>query len=106
MTRTITMMLCILTVAAAAPAGPYAADPEHVWNRLHRALFVRTMADGSTRDHPIDPLLYRGGTFLLEGEEHARAIAALDAFLKHEPAQGEEDALKRFVLQRDLWAAF
>ena len=34
------------TRAAARPSddrtAPYASDPNHLWNRLHRALFVRT----------------------------------------------------------------
>src|SRR4051812_48906783 len=69
--------------AAADPriTVPYAPDPEHVWNRLHRTLFVRSAPDGTNRRHDTDPLLYTGGTFLLEGESHRRAIAALDQFL-------------------------
>ena len=61
--------------------APYAPDPDHPWNRLHQALFVRDAADGGRRVHSTDPLLYRGGTFLLEGEPHRRAVALLDQFL-------------------------
>src|SRR5262245_35630035 len=54
--------------SAAHPAdarfAPYSADPEHPWNRLHRALFVRE-AKGTRHVHSTDPLLYRGGTYLL-----------------------------------------
>src|SRR5688572_25805101 len=86
-----------------ARMSPYGVES---WNDVHRALFVRTSpADGSAHVHGIDPLLYRGGTFLLEGEEHRRAVAALDAFLKGPPA-ADEKRLERFMLQRDLWAAF
>jgi hypothetical protein len=98
--------------AASTSAGdarlttPFAADAEHVWNRLHRALFVRTAPDGTLRTHSTDPLLYGGGTYLLEGEPHRRALAALDDFLAA-PLGGAADApVKRLMLQRDLWAAF
>src|SRR5262245_66517081 len=50
---------------AARPAdarlAPYAPDPDHLWNQLHRALLVRTAPDGSRHVHSTDPLLYRGG---------------------------------------------
>lgn len=84
---------------------PYAANPEHVWNRLHRALFVRTAPDGTNRTHDTDPLLYTGGTFLLEGEPHRRAIAALDQFLATPLGEADTPA-QRLMLQHDLWAAF
>src|SRR5688572_5346857 len=60
---------------------PYGADPDHLWNRLHQTLFVREAAHGGRRVHTTDPLLFRGGTFLLEGEPHRRAVALLDQFL-------------------------
>src|SRR5215469_2726768 len=49
-------LACFLT--SAGPAAPptktaserslYHADPEHLWNRLHEALFVRVGPDGRT----------------------------------------------------------
>lgn len=91
-------------VAAGDPRmSPYGIDS---WDEVHRALFVRTSpADGAVRVHGIDPLLYRGGTFLLEGEAHRRAVAALDAFLTA-PVAADGSPIQRFLLQRDLWAAF
>jgi hypothetical protein len=56
--------------------------------------------------HSTDPLLYRGGTFLLEGEPHRRAIALLDQFLARPGDPPIDDPLKRLFFQRDLWAAF
>ena len=91
--------------APAARPAPYAADPEHLWNRLHRALFVRT-ADGGPRVHRTDPLLYRGGTFLLEGEPHRRVLALLDQFPAGPGDPPVDDPLRRLFFQRDLWAAF
>jgi hypothetical protein len=90
---------------AAARLAPYATDPDHLWNRLHRALFVREV-DGGPRVHRTDPLLYRGGTFLLEGEPHRRAVALLDQFLAGPGDRPIDDPLKRLFFQRDLWAAF
>src|SRR5438034_6840616 len=69
---------------------PYAADPEHAWNRLHRALFVRKAADGRERVHATDPFLYENGKYLLEGESHQQALARLDQFLA-EPAERSID---------------
>jgi hypothetical protein len=89
-----------------ARLAPYAADPGHLWNRLHQALFVRTASDGSRHVHTTDPLLYRGGTFLLDGESHRRAIGLLDEFLAGPADRTTDDPLRRLVLQRDLWAAF
>src|SRR5689334_4148864 len=75
----------VLVAAVPSPAEPPAAvyqpDPDHPWNRLHQALFVREASDGRRHVHATDPLLYRGGTFLLAGDSHRRAVAALDQFL-------------------------
>jgi hypothetical protein len=91
--------------SADARLAPYAADEEDLWNRLHRALFVRTARDGGPRTHATDPLLYRGGTFLLEGEPHRRAVGLLDEFLAA-PGRSIDEPLKRLFFQHDLWAAF
>src|SRR5262245_42627864 len=86
--------------------APYSADPDHPWNRLHRGMVVRAAPDGSRRVHSTDPFLYRYGTFLLEGESHARAVALLNEFLSRPDDRDIDNALKRLFLQRDLWAAF
>lgn len=85
--------------------SPYAPDPDHLWNRLHQALFIREAADGSRSVHTTDPLLYRGGTFLLEGEPHRRAVALLDR-LVDAPGDRPNNPLEVLYFQRDLWAAF
>jgi hypothetical protein len=93
--------------AASAPSAIYDPDPQHLWNRLHRALWVRTGPDGHDYGHDrLDPLLWRETKHLLEGKSHAQAIAVLDEFLT---AHGENlvaAPLRRAVLQRDLWAVF
>jgi hypothetical protein len=86
--------------------APYAADPKDLWNELHRALFLRVAPDGILHIHSTDPLLYRGGTFLLEGESHRNALALLEKLLAAPADRLSEDPLRRLVLQRDLWAAF
>jgi hypothetical protein len=86
--------------------APYSSDPKHSWNQLHQALFVRALPAGGRVVHTTDPLLYRGGTYLLVDEPHERALRLLDRFNAQpdEPAIGEP--LKRLYFQRDLWAAF
>ena len=81
----------------------YDEDPEHLWNRLHRALFLRTRKDGTQQIHETDPFLYPRSKFLLEGESHQGAIKVLDEFLA---AKMDAHPLKRLMLQRDLWASF
>ena len=84
----------------------YSGDRDHLWNRLHRSLFVRTDHERNSRVHSTDPLLFRGGTFLLEGAPHRRAVALLDEFLASPEKRTIRDPLKRLFFQRDLWAAF
>jgi len=98
--------------------APYAADPDHLWNRLHRALFVRTDRDGKQQTHTTDPLLWHGRTtqrngvfsfgtlHLLDGESHKSAVEVLDQFLNEHAERLIGDPLTRLVLQHDLWAAF
>src|SRR5947207_1191736 len=96
---------------AAAPTPtkgePYDADANHLWNRLHRALFVRTTADGTDYGvDQLDPLLWADTTHLQEGPSHKKAIKVLDEFLATHGETLVRDPLKRAVLQRDLWAIF
>ncbi len=85
-----------------AEPGLYDPDSTHLWNRLHRALFVRTAPDGTAWGHDrADPFLCRS----VVEEPDRRALGVLDEFLE----KGTElvrDPLKRAVLQHDLWAAF
>src|SRR5947207_9428521 len=104
------------TGAAAPPAPPavpvkvtvYDPDPQHLWNRLHRALWVRPGPDGKEYGHDrLDPLLWsETRRHLLEGKSHEQAIAVLDEFLAERGEKLVKDPLKRAILQRDLWAVF
>lgn len=85
----------------------YDADPAHLWNRLHRALFVRTAADQTSfGQDDLDPLLWPNSKFLLTGKHHAYIVALLDAFLAKDGHKMINDPLKRAVFQHDLWAIF
>jgi hypothetical protein len=100
-------ILCLLPAHAAGPGELYDADPNHLWNRLHRALFVRTDAERTEYGwDQLDPLLWARSTHLLEGPSHEKAIQVLDEFLSRHGETMVSDPLKRALLQRDLWAVF
>jgi hypothetical protein len=87
--------------------GPYSSAPNDPWNRVHRALFVRTDANGREEGGAaLDPLLWPQSTYLEHGPKHAEIVAALDAFLDSKAASLVRDPVRRAVFQRDLWAVF
>src|SRR5262245_59546057 len=61
----------------------YDRDPQHLWNRLHEALFVRVGSDGVIygRDR-FEPLLWPGSRHLLQGPSHELAVKLLNEFLE------------------------
>jgi hypothetical protein len=83
------------------------ADPEHLWNRLYEALFVRVGPDGRTYGQDrLEPLLWPESKYLLEQRPNGKAIALLEEFLKKHGEKLIDDPLKRALLQRDLWLIF
>lgn len=86
----------------------YDPDPQHLWNRLFRALWSRTTVDGAEygRD-ALDPLLWEGITppFLKE-PAYGEALRVLDEFLATRGENLIANPLKHAMLQRDLWAVF
>ena len=101
------------TAAKAGTGAPdktaiYHLDHDHLWNRMHEALFVRLDEDG--REHgydSVDPLLWPGTSeFLLQGKSHEKIITLLDEFIAKDGEKSIKDPLKRAVLQHDLWAVF
>ncbi|MCE9526110.1 MAG: hypothetical protein K8R36_08655 [Planctomycetales bacterium] len=102
----------ILATPPEEPVAPghasiYNPDPAHLWNRLHRTLWVRTGPNGKEYGHDrLDPYLWRETKHLLEGDSHKLAIAVLDEFLSAHGENQEKEPLKRAMLQRDLWAVF
>ena len=122
----VTGWLCLLTATALGPRsvpssssgqavpatsaprpGVYADDPAHLWNRLHRALYVRVGGNGQEHGlDDVDPLLWHETTFLLTEPSHSSAIRLLDEFLQSGGERLIVDPLKRAVFQHDLWALF
>ena len=65
--------------AASSKSAVYDSNPEHLWNRLHRALWVRKSPDGKEYGYDrLDPYLWRETKHLLEGESHKQALAVLN----------------------------
>jgi hypothetical protein len=102
---------------ASPPLGPpamtsseqsmYHAKPEHLWNRLHTAMFVRVGPDGHAYGQDrLEPLLWGRSKHLLEEKSNKQVVALLEEFLKNKGENLVEDPLKRAVLQRDLWLVF
>jgi hypothetical protein len=92
-----------------APARPplYDANPQHLWNRVHQHLYIRTARDGTEWGFDtVDPLVWRETRHLLTGPSHVRALRVLDEFLASRGERLVRDPLKRAVFQRDLWAIF
>jgi hypothetical protein len=89
------------------PQAIYDSDPDHLWNRLHRALFVRTTPKGEEYGlGELDPLLWHETKHLLTGYSYQQAIKLLDEFRSLNGAALIADPLKRAMLQRDLWSIF
>jgi hypothetical protein len=105
-------MLCV--EVSSGPAEPpretgsnqalYAPDAEHLWNRLHDALYLRKGPDGRTygRDR-FEPYLWAGSRQLRQGPSHDRAVQLLNEFLDKHGEKLIDDPLRRALLQRDLW---
>ncbi len=104
----------VMSTAAKASIGSpckttiYHPDHDHLWNRVHEALFVRVDEDGRERGRDsVDPLLWpETSEFLLQGESHEEIITLLDEFIAKDGEKLIWDPLKRAVLQHDLWAVF
>ncbi len=107
-------MAIVMSTAAKASIGSpckttiYHPDHDHLWNRVHEALFVRVDEDGRERGRDsVDPLLWpETSEFLLQGESHEEIITLLDEFIAKDGEKLIWDPLKRAVLQHDLWAVF
>jgi hypothetical protein len=88
-------------------AGLYDPRPDHIWNRLHAVLYLRTDSRGrSWGGDELDPLLWIRTNHLLTGPSHQAALAVLDEFLATAAEQKIRSPLARAILQRDLWAVF
>lgn len=94
-------------LARSAPgAGLYDPDPQHLWNRVHRTLNVRTAAGQEFGADRLDPLVWADTQHLLTGASHTGALATLDEFIKRRGELLVADPTRRAMFQRDLWAIF
>jgi hypothetical protein len=86
---------------------PYAKDPNHIWNRVHRRLLERRDAKGKTWGcDEVDPLLWTDSKHILSKTMYAGTMDLLDEFITTHAEQLVRDPLRRAVFQRDLWAVF
>lgn len=87
--------------------SPYDSDPQHLWNRLHEAIFVRAGPDRQQygRDR-LDPLLWSETAHLGKGEARDRVMTVLNEFLDENGERLITEPVRRAVLQRDLWLIF
>jgi len=85
--------------AAETPATIYSPDPDHLWNRLYRAMAIRTL-DGVQYGADISE------PYPDDFDSHERLIAALDEFLRTQDERSLSDPLARALLLNDAWTAF
>jgi hypothetical protein len=90
-------IICVSARSQHAPLSIYDRDPEHLWNRLYRALAVRT--EGAV-DYGVDNAEPYYDAF----DDPKKLAALLDEFLdKQGRANGD---LRQALLQNDVWSAF
>jgi len=92
-------LICAAAQAAEPSSAIYDRDPEHVWNRLYRAIAVRTEAG-------VDFGMDNSEPYQNRFDDPKTLIAILDEFLR---TRGEDRApgnLQRALLLNDVWAAF
>jgi hypothetical protein len=86
---------------------PYAPDPNHIWNRVHRSLVDRKDAQGETWGcDEVDPLLWYESKHILASPAYATTFHLLDEFTSTHAERLIQDPLRRALFQRDLWAVF
>jgi hypothetical protein len=114
------MLLALLTATLSGTGAPrpaaesssatvaiYDPDPKQIWNRLHATFFVREdMPETRLLPDALDPPFWYHTTYLLEPSSHNKALHVLDEFLQTHAENLIHDAVKRALLQRDLWAVF
>lgn len=104
------------TLKSDAPLPIYDADPQHLWNRLFAACYIRPRVIAASDGKP-EMIRYEGGDvieFLAWGrtaywstpEVFAKLDPLLDEFLNRDGASLIGDPLKRAIFQHDLWAVY
>jgi hypothetical protein len=104
------ILFCTVDLKAGTPPAEnaiYDPNTNHLWNRLNETLFVRTAQDGKKfGPDELDILYWFKTTNLVTEPSHHAAIAILDEFNNTHGEKLVRDALKRALLQRDLWELF
>ncbi len=104
------------TLKSDTPLPLYDADPDHLWNRMFAAFYIRPRFLPATEDLP-EMVRYEGGDvieFLAWGKTEYWSSEAvlrnvgllLDEFLEDDHAQLIVEPLQRVVMQHDLWAPY
>ncbi|MFN0196307.1 MAG: hypothetical protein ACKVT0_06155 [Planctomycetaceae bacterium] len=104
------------TLKSDAPLPIYDADPEHLWNRMFAAFYIRPRILPASDGQP-ETTRYEGGDvieFMAWGqteywstaEVFAKVDPLLDEFLDREGSRLIADPLKQAVFQHDLWAVY
>jgi hypothetical protein len=85
----------------------YDANPQHLWNRLHAAIYIREDIPSTAQvADALDPPLWQNTQYLLSKPSHERIVRLLDEFLRTHGERLIQDPVQRAMLQRDLWAVF
>src|ERR1700689_4147978 len=89
---------CPESWSADAETGPaiYDPDPNHLWNRLHAAIFIRADIPSTARvPDALDPPLWYHSRHLLAQPSHERILKLLDEFLTSHGERLIPDPVKR-----------
>ena len=98
------------------PLPIFDPDPQHLWNRLFSAFYIRT-SHLSSQPGGKPVVRFEGGdtidffgwgrtTYWSSPGVSKRLLPILDEFLDHEAVQLIGDSLKRAIMLRDLWAVY
>jgi len=108
--RIFILLLALIACGEAKGATPvqfYDPDPQHLWNRLHQSIFVRSDVNNAEVGHDaIDPLLYGSSKFCRTGNSRKELMGVLKELISDDSAHRPDDVLKRAIFQRDLWVLF
>lgn len=85
--------------AADGPVAIYSSDPNHLWNRLYRAMAIRTL-DGVEYGADI------AEPYPDDFDSRKQLISTLDEFLRTQGERSLPGEARRALMLNDVWAAF
>ncbi len=104
------------TLKSDRPLPLYDADPQHLWNRMYSAFYIRPRALPASSEQPATTRFEGGDVieFLAWGKTEywsgmdvfGKVNPLLDEFLQRGAETSSIDPLKRAVFQHDLWAVY